>query len=73
MKKFVIELDADKTKVLRQIASELGISSEEVLKAIVDAALNVEAKTEQKIPDERFQELKTRILNKYAGLYERLA
>ncbi|MEL6650804.1 MAG: hypothetical protein AAFP02_01060 [Bacteroidota bacterium] len=73
MKKFVIELDADKVDALSSMANLLGISPEDYIKGIVDTALDPEAESSQKIPDEQYQEIKGRILTKYAELYRRLA
>ncbi|MFK7920441.1 MAG: hypothetical protein AB8H47_00715 [Bacteroidia bacterium] len=73
MKKFVIELDNVTVSALSTMANQLGISPEDYLLGIVDTALNPEAEKTAKIPDENYQEIKGRILSKYAELYKRLA
>lgn len=76
MTKLVIELANDKAKALAAKAKQAGLSPVELLEGVIDSLIKAETDSvpnEKGIPEDKFQEIKSNVLSKYAELYKRLA
>ncbi|MEO8288614.1 MAG: ribbon-helix-helix protein, CopG family [Chloroflexota bacterium] len=65
MSSITIDLPEERMQKLRELAAQLGVSPEELLRASVEGLLNRQ--------DERFKQAAEYVLKKNAELYRRLA
>jgi predicted kinase len=65
MSTITIELPEERLQKLRELAAQLGVAPEELIRASVEGLLNR--------PDDRFRQAAEYVLKKNAELYRRLA